>query len=56
MVEDGRCLVYNQGRRLGVLEGANAPPKNFCAPPKESLGGAKKCSILLFSKNKLSFP
>ena len=32
---------YNQGRRLGVLGGANAPPKNIFAPPKDSLGGAK---------------
>ena len=31
-----------QGRRLGVLGGANAPPKKFFAPPQGILGGGKK--------------
>ena len=39
-------VVYSQGRRLGVLGGANDPPKKFFAPPKDSLGGGQ---------NKLSF-
>ena len=31
-----------QGRRLGVLGGANAPPKKIFAPPQGILGGGAK--------------